>query len=87
MDPVKFFSDVSGIFRNKIYLSFPPKKFLKNNFLLPKYLIRKSKYKISIRVSSLWNKDLSSTEKERQEPHLFKRKLISKLLKMNDKVK
>ena len=82
MDPVNIFSDVSGIFRNKIYLSFPPKKFLKNNFL-----IRKSKYKISIRVSSLWNKVLWSTEKERQEPHLFKRKLISKLLKMNDKVK
>ena len=79
---VKTCSDVTSIFANKFtYLSHKyPTNFSKNKFALPKYLSHKSKYKISIIRSSLWNKVLPSTEKELQETSLFK-------AKMDDEVK
>ena len=69
MHRVKTCSDVSSIFANKfIYPSHRyPTNFSKNNFALPKYPSQKSKYKISIRGPSLWNKVLSNTEKELQK--------------------
>ena len=62
-----------------------PTNFLKNKFVLT--IKSQIKNKISIRDPSLWNKVLSSTEKELQEPSLLKVKLKSKLLKMNVELK
>ena len=89
MHRVKTCSFVPSIFANKF--TYPshryPTNFSKNNFASPKYLSHKSKYKMSIRGPSLWNKVLSSTEKELQDTSLFKAKLESKFLKMDDDVK
>ena len=89
MHRVKTFSDMPSIFANKF--TYPSHKypihFSKNKFALPKYLSHKSKYKISVRGPSLWNKVLSNTEKELQETSLFKAKLKSEFLKVDDEVK
>ena len=89
MHRVKTFSDIPSIFANKF--TYPshkyPTHFSESNFALPKYLSHKSKYKISVRGPSLWNKVLSSTEKELQETSLFKAKLKSEFLKVDDEVK
>ena len=89
MHHVETCSDVPSIFPNRLPILPIDTQHIseKNNFAIPKYLSHKSKYKISIRGSLLWNKVLSSTEKELQETSLFKAKLKSNLLKMDDKVK
>ena len=89
MHRVKICSDVPSIFANKFSHSSPryPTNFSNNNFALPKYLSHKSKYKISIRDLSLWNKALSNAEKELRETSLFKTKSKSKLLKIDGEVK
>ena len=89
MHRVKTCRDVPSIFANNFTYHFHkyPTNFSKTNFALPKYLRKKSKYKLAIRGLSLWNKVLLSTEKELQETSLFKAKLKSTLLKMDDEVK
>ena len=74
MHRVKTCSDVPSIFASKfVYPSHSyPTNFSKNNFALPKYLSEKSKYKISIRGPSHWNKVLSNIEKELQKTSLYK---------------
>ena len=85
MHRIKTCGDVPSIFANKFtYTSHTySTNFSKNNFALPKYLSHKSKYKISIRGPSLWNKVLSNAEKKLPETSLFKAKLKLKLLKMD----
>ena len=66
MHCAKTCSDLPSVFANKFtYFSHRyPTSVSKNTFPLPKYLSHKSKYKISVRGPSLWNKFQSSTEKE-----------------------
>ena len=77
MHCVKTCSDVPSHFANKFTYSSHRYQVnsSKNNFALPKYLSHKSKYKISNRDPSLWNKFLSNTVKELQETSYSKDKI------------
>ena len=69
-------SNAPYVFREKFkYPSHKyPTTFSKNNFLVPKLSLQKSRFKISVRGPRLWNKILLDSQKVLEKSNLFKAK-------------
>ena len=57
-----------------------PTRFSSGNYRKPQIILRKCRFRISIRGPAIWNNLVRSTEKEIQSSSLFKTKIKTKLL-------
>ena len=57
-----------------------PTRFSSGNYRKPQIILRKCRFRISIRGPAIWNNLVGSTEKEIQSFSVFKTKIKSKLL-------
>ena len=74
----------SGSFE-KIYHGYPT-NFSQFTYKIPKTALSKSKFRISIGGSSIWNNFLLNSEKEIESLRLFKSKLKLKLLSFRNEI-
>ena len=63
-----------------------PTNFSKLNYIKPMSELSRTKYRISVKGSALWNKFLTESEKEIENLSLFKSKRKSKLLSYESEV-
>ena len=63
-----------------------PTNFLAHNFLVPTFKLKKSKYRVSIRVPLLWNNILTTAEKTQESLPKFRTTIKEKLLSMTNEI-
>ena len=57
-----------------------PTSFSENNYFLPSFELKRSKYRIAIRAPKLWNIILNVEEKLKEKPAIFKATIKTKLV-------
>ena len=63
-----------------------PTKFAESNYTIPKFTLKKCKFRISIRGPFLWNNILTSVEKQQESAAQFRALVKSKLLLMENEI-
>ena len=63
-----------------------PTNFARTNYSIPPFKLNKSKYRISIRGSTLWKNIPTDTEKKHQKTNIFKTVVTNKLLALENKL-
>ena len=63
-----------------------PTNFSAHNFLVPTFVLKKSKYRVSIRGPLLWNNILTAAEKTQESLPKFRTTIKEKLLSMTSKI-
>ena len=63
-----------------------PTNFSAHNFLVPILKLKKSKYRVSVRGPSLWNKISTAAEKIQESPPKFRAIIKEKLLLMTNEI-
>ena len=79
---------VSTIFLNKFkkLIDNYPTNLGRTNYSIPPFRLNKSKYRISIRGSTLWKNIPVDTEKKQQKTNIFKTVMRNKLLALENEL-